>query len=1314
MPALNWGMIQDGGAFEALMCTILSAEDAGTVLFGRAGKDAGQDARSADRTVVYQAKYRQGMTMDDAVNLAKDELSKIKVYRQSQHPNNKYWQNVRRWVLVANFLTNPNDVSKWQNLVVPAFHEAGLLAEYWGIETLECKLAEHADIREVFFGGENRVLVGLKEAHDLLSVEFITSVSLEKPMVGREREMREIETFAESADKRVLPLVGPAGIGKSRLLYEGLVSLSQKGWRVLWALPGTMARSSRWFHLLNGTQKTCIAIDNPDDPGLLRAIIEQLCTVERRNWKIIISFRTEKTEVLHRFQNNSELAGPLYLGPLEETESKNLLQAVLTTPGEDPWLHNVHSYTRGVPGWLSLIAELANKTSLQTLPATVDEVASAYFDSCINSIASPQRDEARTLIRWIALWGTLNAGTGSEEQAELQLLENMGLPPAKVRELLRDLVRVGLVHNWGVGKRLYSIEPLIIREHILSDWLLLKDNEGYRSSPDGLELIKDLVKGEIPAVERILGALSHLTLSRLDASEGFTFLRPIFNSMAEIAKDGTVADQYRLLDFVENAGAADPESALEVIIAIRQSSKEDIQVDVPPWGPQVFSHAYIVSRLPWCLYQVAEYVSQDTVARRYLAEIRELITLEDTSSKPAERGKGARELLKRLLCQSRNSGIFAQPASEIVENELENMTSWPMVGLLIESLLNPEREVMEYAAKWTLSISIRAFGPRSPEWEIAARIRARVFNILQESTDSTLRSRLWHVMAESHQQFHRMIMHGYAKGALVQPYHEVLMSDLSACAGILQSSPMTINIEEATHARGMWSWYLEYGRDLELVKLARQCENIYEKFSKWRLHEFFRFDVDENLAPQTERVASIFRAAQDTQAFLDFFAEANRYLVAAGHGIGEYIFRISALADELFDQFNPHTAGPTTAIISFVMSVLRQADGERDLAWYFVIRLCKKHLGRTKESGNEAGITNELRRLLDWTPEKTRLLFDLYADAHPDSIGILTDPELGCILEQENGFTTSELFILLGVFALVNWETVQLRLRDRLGLMRNEPVELSNAMRLFIRYLCISELRYGCRAHQIPIEWVLDTIADYNLDGGLLNMHELTTIREKSGFRFSMRQMVKFMRSRMELEKSPRPSGSFKIMPYDFRVIDWCQFDQTNLWEVAAFHEFCLLALEPNFTAVHWMPKYLTQIDPSGTHVSGFIEQYLNNNPSISSKALSRLAYLASAYLNTSEAWAMITRPICRKAMNLGREEREHIYFSLSKKETGVLSSMPGQVPDFFNITLEEATRMRDSEPMASPLREYREWAFHRAEADLKQARERAEEDAHG
>jgi len=135
MSSLNWAMVSDGGIFESLMHAILFAEDAGTLLFGRPGKDAGQDARSSDGNVVYQAKYRKGLTMDGTIVLAKEELSNIKKYSDSKHSNYKHWKDAQRWVLVANFSINPNDHLKWTKLVLPEFQKNGIIAEYWDIES---------------------------------------------------------------------------------------------------------------------------------------------------------------------------------------------------------------------------------------------------------------------------------------------------------------------------------------------------------------------------------------------------------------------------------------------------------------------------------------------------------------------------------------------------------------------------------------------------------------------------------------------------------------------------------------------------------------------------------------------------------------------------------------------------------------------------------------------------------------------------------------------------------------------------------------------------------------------------------------------------------------------------------------------------------------------------------------------------------------------------------------------------------------------------------------------------------------------------
>ena len=1291
MSTLNWGIISEGGAFESLMHAVLYAEDPGTILFGRPGRDAGQDARSADGTVVYQAKYRQGLVMDGAIDLALEELDKVKNYRQPAHANYEHWRNARRWVLVANFSINPNDDAKWQMQVVHPFQQEGLVADYWHIDTLEGKLSQNSEVRDVFFGGENRVLVGLKEAHDLLAAECVGSVSLDVVMVGRDRELGLIKAFASSGIKRVLPVVGPGGIGKSRLLYEGLIALAQDGWRVLWALPGTMARSSQWFRLLNGAQQTCVAIDDPDDPGLLRAVIEQLATVERRNWRVIIATRTEKAEALRPYRNHSHVHEPVELIPLDEPTSQALVNACLGGHAPPPWLNSVYGFTHGVPGWICLVASLAKDNRLAELPARADDVAAIYVESCLGALSEPHRENGRALLRWLALWGTLKVEAGTTEHGESRFLEAQGIPAETVRDLLRRLVGTGIVRNWGVAKRLFAVEPLIVRQQILGSWLLRENAGAYEVNDDGDALVTQLVKGQVPAIDSALGTLSHLARMRLADSEAVLFMRPVFSAMATKARDGSILDQYGVADLVKKAGAADPESALDVLVAIRENVKDDANVEDPNWGRQTFTHGALVANLPWTLFQIAERVSEQIVARRYIEEFRQLVAVEDADGLKAGPGKGPRQLIKRLLCESRNSEAYAHPAHDLAVEELTTPTSWPFVGLVAECLLNPIRESTEWVTNWTITLTRRAFAPGSAEWNLAAGFREKAFAALRENPESTFRGPLWRILAESHNSFHRAVLQGSVKGPATAPYRAILTGDLTMCATILKNPPIALSVEEATAAREMWKWYLQYGREDDPVNLARQCEQIYNDLpiSRWRLHDFFRFETEEKLAPETERVSAAFRNAPGPETMTDFFDAAKQYLDAARRGLSDMAddWRVSNLADACVDQLDLGTnPPPPNAVTAFVREGLSQLDPVQGntMAWGFTVSLCRRHLFVVKNEG-DAAVASGLAMLLDMAAAKPRLLWGLYRNVHPVTTGTLIRDELDCILSHEAGFSVREWFILLGAFYAVDAQEIQDRLRTRLDDMRDDPIESSQSMGCFIRSVHITALRYDWPPPQIPVGWIIDMITAFGLDGALLGMHDIECLRDQAGFRLSMVQLTELIGSRIKLEESPQPSDSFEIVPHDLSIGTWAHFDTNSQVEVEAFHEFCQMALGNSFTAIYWMPKYVVQLDPSGQQVAAYVRKHLADTPDINGDSLARLGYLASVYPDDSDAWVSIARPICVKAQAFRREDREHVYFGLARKETGVLSSMPGEVADYYVQRRESAARLLSAELPGSP-----------------------------
>jgi hypothetical protein len=97
MAERKWGAIARGATFESLATTIVRFEDPKASLFGRRGKDGGQDARSSDGARVFQAKHHDNSSAAAAISDAKKEATKIEEYRQPDHTRHGPWMGVTQW-----------------------------------------------------------------------------------------------------------------------------------------------------------------------------------------------------------------------------------------------------------------------------------------------------------------------------------------------------------------------------------------------------------------------------------------------------------------------------------------------------------------------------------------------------------------------------------------------------------------------------------------------------------------------------------------------------------------------------------------------------------------------------------------------------------------------------------------------------------------------------------------------------------------------------------------------------------------------------------------------------------------------------------------------------------------------------------------------------------------------------------------------------------------------------------------------------------------------------------------------------------------
>jgi hypothetical protein len=276
--------------------------------------------------------------------------------------------------------------------------------------------------------------------------------------------------------------------------------------------------------------------------------------------------------------------------------------------------------------------------------------------------------------------------------------------------------------------------------------------------------------------------------------------------------------------------------------------------------------------------------------------------------------------------------------------------------------------------------------------------------------------------------------------------------------------------------------------------------------------------------------------------------------------------------------------------------------------------------------------------------------------------------------------------------------------------MKDRKPEIDYCVGVFIQMIQLSSLRYERHDLTRQIDWIFETIIENDLDGAILGGFTLTSLRKQSDYRLSVSQLSRLLGARVDLEKKTRPKESFRLLPFEFEVAEWCRLDTAKSEDIQAFETMCSFALSNGFIGFHWMPKFLRDLDPAGDLVAQFVVNHLSVNLTISPHDLARLAYLASGYADTSKGWALIAAPICKKAAAFSREERERVFFGLSRKETGVLSSTPGEVPNYYFETRDAAVRMQSLEASDSALRGYREWAVRRAEADLLRQRQMREE----
>lgn len=647
MAGRNWAFISSGATFESLATTLIFFEDPGAALFGRRGKDGGQDARSSDGTRVYQAKHHIDGSAAKAIADAKKEAAKIAEYRTPRHPRESQWRGDTHWCLVTNAVFNPTDNKRWEDEVVPLFSAQGLVAEYWEQAKLDALLDKHPEVDRAYFQNETRAFLSLSEFKEMLPLRepFLRRNQL-GGFVGRDAEIDSIKSFLNS-DKFFLVVHGAGGVGKTRLVVEAGERIASDGdWQILWANVASMEASAAWFDGMVPERSTLLIVDEPESDQILRLLAEQLKNKVGRvsKWKIAIAVRSPKNPVLNflRGPRISSHVGELSVDPLPVADAESICLDLIdsgslsTSPVH--WKQSASKRLAALfgehPVWLTLAVHLLETSGdIFSVPQESTGLAESYLMEVVKEQSDYDPAQVHTLLRWVAIFGTINR----EDNALVGILTRLvGFSDdGSTRVALKRLVERRVLIQRGAWNRFVELKPDVLRDHILQKWLSI--NVGYGDSPfqpsdDAKLLVKGILDaaltGSLTPIHRaILVSLARTELI-LQLSEQPVDLLGMFID-GVVGGVGTISASGRMViaDLFVELAAYRPEDTVRLSQAFRTSPCNNERIKGLISELEVGSDD-VVLRLGWPVFHAAFGAQTDQAWQNILSELCDLAEVE--------------------------------------------------------------------------------------------------------------------------------------------------------------------------------------------------------------------------------------------------------------------------------------------------------------------------------------------------------------------------------------------------------------------------------------------------------------------------------------------------------------------------------------------------------------------------------------------------------------------------------------------------------------------------------------------------------------
>lgn len=1317
MAERKWGGISNGATFESLATSVVFFEDPGASLFGRRGKDGGQDARSGDGTRVFQAKHHENGSAASAIRDAKSEAKKIEEYREPGHTRHEQWNGVTHWRLVTNAAFNPADKLTWDSEVAPLFSKQGLVADYWERATLDALLDKHPEIHRSFFENETRVLLSIPEVKERLPAQepFLHREVL-GPFCGRSVEKREIREFLAS-NKLFLVVHGAGGTGKTRLLVEAGDEIAADGeWQVLWANVESMATTSAWFEAVVPERATLLLVDEPANEALLQQLAEQLGGRVGRTamWKVAVSVRSPKDPVL-RFLRGARLKARVEeraLAPLPLDDAEAMCFELLKTGRLSIWSEDdrreaakqLSTRFARFPVWLTLaVQHLEDHGNLKQIPADAEALADEYLREVEQNQASVSAEAVRSLLRWVALVGPVNR----EDEATTKLIgEGSGASSvAVVRERLASLVRRRALSERGARNRIVELKPDVLRDHVLLRWLTAEVGGASEvvASDDAKALLETVRNAALSGPLSGLGRAILVALARTESLLRFSghdlrLLSTLFAALEEALPSMSANQRLALADAIEAVALFHPAGAASLTRTMRLTPVPDETID-GLFGRRVVGQADVLLSLAWPLFHGA--MGAEAPAERE-AVLRELCALVEAEAQLAPKlprglpndGRRAAALVTRVLeggpqFWSDYDDTAGTLCSELI-TALWQGPPTPGQAALLKALVEPVLS-LERRQSWSDDRSFTwrtvAIVPGTPAWTTRDSILARLKAALATgNTPRDSRVQLWHVFSR--------VRDGNAL--------EMLKWTYDAVAG------RSLTIEELTAAREVWDWYRRYEKTPELKAVADALEALYSNndlamefqpllpsIENWKEREEYSCAKAADLAQAS--------SPDEISAFLNraiaFFGGAQSLLdlSSVARSLGAQAESREVVRQFILEWIKPVSVDPraefvVVAAVSWVATVRGVAPERAHVLVRELLDECGSDERRAHLLERIYGRIPKLRDVGSFTVAERELLRnarELFASTSRDSVFV------------------AALALSVGE----DWPTVQPLLEDVLQAVPAERLpQLMHALVDAIYWAVQEE-----SAPQPPSglgEWLMSQLlALPDLDNiGANGAWRLNEILKRLG-RPDVRWLPRALRRRQQQESANGNETKSRAVSYNARISKYVrQVDAASALDAdvkAALAE--LLDFVPDNGSVgYYLPEILRDVDPAGLEVPAAVAA--RAVLATDAEGVRRLARIGGAYAVNSSPWRTVALAAIRAASRFGAEALRSVYSSLGERGIRSWSGSVGEVPPVFVAAVAEARAALDAE-VEVDLRPYWQRRLATAEAALREQEEHAKEE---